>query len=86
MIAALALTALLAARDTNRLTLADAVNRALGQYPTVAAARAAQQGATADIRQAQAQRLPRVALDASATQNQLPGLVYPLHSLPTGPT
>lgn len=91
MIAALALAALLAqaprpSQDTTRLTLADAVTRALGQYPSVAAARAAQQGATADIRQAQAQRLPRVALDASATQNQLPGLVYPLHGLPTGPT
>lgn len=90
MIAALALVVLAqaaqGARDTSRLTLGDAVARALGQYPSVAAARAAQQGATADIRQAQAQRLPRVALDASATRNQLPGLVYPLHGLPTGPT
>ncbi|MFI5279358.1 MAG: TolC family protein [Gemmatimonadales bacterium] len=75
-----------ALQDTSRLTMTDAVNRALGRYPSVAAARAAQLGANADIRQAQAQRLPRIALDASATQNQLPGLVYPLHGLPTGPT
>jgi outer membrane protein len=88
VIAALVLATLLQQprQDSTRLTLNEAVSRALGQYPSVAAARAAREGAGADIRQARAQQLPRLLLDASATQNQLPNLVYPLHSLPTGPT
>lgn len=66
-----------------QLTLNDAVSRALGQYPSVAAAQAALGRARADVRDARSSTLPRLALDISATQYQLPGLVYPLHGLPT---
>jgi outer membrane protein len=74
-----------AAQDTTRLTVHEAVARALGQYPTVAASRAQRDRAAAVVREDRSQLLPRLALDAGATQAQLPGLVYPLHSLPTGP-
>ena len=66
-----------------QLTLNDAVSRALNQYPAVAAARAARDRTLADAGEARAATLPRLTLDATATQNQLPGLVYPLHGLPT---
>src|SRR5205823_1185217 len=68
---------------TAQLTLGDAVTRALGQYPTVAAAHIAVDRARADVRDASSASRPRLALDATATQNQLPGLVYPLHGLPS---
>ncbi|HEY2805355.1 MAG TPA: TolC family protein, partial [Gemmatimonadales bacterium] len=60
-----------------------AVSRALGQHPTVAIAATAASRARADVTDARSATLPRIALDASATQNQLPGLIYPLHGLPT---
>ncbi len=66
-----------------QLTLGDAVTRALRQYPSVAAARAVHDRTLAEVRETRAATLPRLALDASATQNQLPGLVYPLHGLPS---
>jgi len=78
------LALMLAVQDTSRLTLDDAVRRALGQYPTVSAARAARDGASADLRDARSQSLPRLTLNATATQNQLPSLVFPLHGFPTG--
>jgi len=78
------LALLLALQDTTRLSLDAAVRSALGQYPTVAVARAAQGRARADLRESGSQQLPRVTLDGSATQYQLPAIVYPLHGLPPG--
>ncbi len=86
---ALALAALVAAQDTARLTLTDAVAHALGQYPSVAVARATRDRANADARLARASLLPRLILDGSATQFEKPMLVYPLHGFsfaPGGPT
>jgi outer membrane protein len=83
---ALALAALVAAQDTTRLTLADAVERALAQHPTVGIARAARSRAAADAREADSHLLPRLALDVSATQWQEPMLVYPLHGFTPGMT
>jgi outer membrane protein len=85
MIALLFLALAQGPRDTTRLTLGDAVTRALGQYPTVAAARAQRDRAAAVGREDRALLLPRLSLDGQATQSQEPNLVYPLHGLPTGP-
>ena len=80
MITAMLLVAgLAAAQDTNRLTLAVAVDRALASYPTVAAARARADGAAADVGAAQAAWLPRLSLDGSLNRFQEPMVVAPLH-------
>jgi len=64
-------------------TLDAAVRRALAQFPSVAAARAARDRATADIRTSRSQQLPRLALEGSATRFELPMLAFPLHGIPT---
>jgi outer membrane protein TolC len=69
----------LALQDTTRLTLAETVDRALATYPTVAAAKAERDRATADLADARASRLPRVNLDAQLYRYQLPNIVAPLH-------
>lgn len=80
---ALTFAVALVAQDTDQLNLEAAVRRALGQYPTVAAARAARDRATADSREAGSQLRPRLSLDGSITQYQLPAIVFPLHGFPT---
>ncbi len=66
-----------------QLTLSQAVSHALGQHPTIAIASASVARAQADVTDTRSSALPRLLLDATATQNQLPNLVYPLHALPT---
>ncbi|MBI4502184.1 MAG: TolC family protein, partial [Gemmatimonadetes bacterium] len=69
----------LAAQDTTRLTLGTTIERALGSYPTVAAARAVRDRAAAEVGEARAGRLPRIALDGSLNRFQEPMVVLPLH-------
>ncbi|MDP3775233.1 MAG: TolC family protein [Gemmatimonadales bacterium] len=69
----------MAIQDPGRLTLAQTVQRALAQYPTVAAARAVRDRAAADLGEATAGRRPRLSLDASLTRFQEPMVVFPLH-------
>ena len=66
-------------QDTSRLTIEGAARAALGQYPTVGIARAAQSRALADVRETRSQLLPHITLDGSMTQFQYPMLVYPIH-------
>jgi len=65
--------------DTTRLTLDQAVARALASYPTVAAAQARADGAAADVGAARADWLPRISADASLNRFQYPMVVAPLH-------
>lgn len=83
MIAPLLLAAGLAAaaQDTGRLTLADAVRRALDQHPSVAAARASRDAAEAAVGVARAPLFPRLAASFSASQYKIGNLVYPLSGL-----
>ena len=81
MIAALLLSATLAVPDTTRLTLADAVRRALESQPSVAAARDNQAAAQASVGEARAPLFPRVAASLSATQYKIGNLVYPLSGI-----
>lgn len=69
--------------NDNRLTLIDAVRRGLARHPSVRAARAASDQASAGIAVAAAARRPSVALTASVTQYQEPMLVTPIHGLST---
>lgn len=73
----------LAIQDSSRLTIVDAVQRSLGQYPTVALARANVGRATADVGEVRSARLPRLTFDATATRWELPAIVYPLHGFPS---
>ena len=79
MIATFMLAAVACLQDSGRLSLTDAVDRALRTHPTVAAARAQRDRAAAEVGEARATRLPRVTLDASVNQFQLPMVVAPLH-------
>lgn len=72
---------ILAPQDSTRLTLSDAVARALDAHPSMAAARANADAANADIGQAKAAWLPAVSLDGSMSKFQKPMVVYPLHAL-----
>ncbi len=81
LIAALAAPPASAAPDSARLTLADAVARALAQHPSVSAARAGQDAAAAGVGEAEAGRFPRVSGNLTWTRYQYPTLVYPLHGL-----
>jgi len=81
MIAALLLSATLTVPDTTRLTLADAVRRALESQPSVAAARDNQAAAQASVGEARAPLFPRVAASLSATQYKIGNLVYPLSGI-----
>jgi outer membrane protein TolC len=67
------------AADTTRLTLDEAVARALASYPTVAAAQARADGAAADVGAARADWLPRISAAASLNRFQYPMVVAPLH-------
>ena len=75
----------LAVQDTSRLTLADAVHRALGQYPTVAVARAQADHARADVGESRSAQLPHLNLDFTATRWSLPAVAFPLHGIPQAP-
>jgi outer membrane protein len=78
-----AVIAILAVQDSSRLTLVDAVQRALGQYPTVAVARAQADRARADVGETRAAQLPRLNLDFTATRWSLPAVAFPLHGIPS---
>jgi len=73
--------ALAAPQDSSRLTLAAALRGALDRYPTVAAARASRDQASAAVGEARAPLLPRLSLDAALTRYELPSIIYPLHGL-----
>jgi outer membrane protein len=73
--------ALAAPQDSSRLTLAAALRGALDRYPTVAAARASRDQASAAVGEARAPLLPRLSLDAAITRYELPSIIYPLHGL-----
>ena len=79
----IAIALALALQDSSRLTIVDAVERALGQYPTVALARASVGRAAADVGEARAARLPRLTFDLTGTRWDLPAIVYPLHGFPS---
>ena len=82
MIPILIFAALLATpQDTARLTISTAVDRALATHPSVAAARAQRDVASADIDQARAAWLPMLSLDGAINRFEKPMIVYPLHAL-----
>jgi len=81
MIAPLVLAAALGLQDTTRLTLADAVRRALESHPTVAAARDNREAAAASVGEARAPLFPRLTAGFAATQYKIGNLVYPLSGL-----
>jgi outer membrane protein len=81
MIASLLLSAALAVQDTSRLSLADAVRRALEQHPSVAAARASRDAAAASVGEAKAPLFPRLSASFGATESKIGNLVYPLSGL-----
>ena len=64
----------------DRLTLADAVTRALSYYPSVQASSAQLEAADAAVDEAEAARFPTVSVGGSATRYQEPTLVHPIHA------
>lgn len=64
-----------------QLTLRTAVDRALEHHPSTLAARAGVSAARAAAGEIAAQRLPQLAIEASATRYQEPMIVAPLHAL-----
>lgn len=81
MIVPLLLAAALGLQDTTRLTLADAVRRALESHPTVAAARDNRAAAEASVGEARAPLFPRLTAGFSATQYKIGNLIYPLSGI-----
>ena len=81
MILPFVLAATIAMQDTSRLTLADAVRRALESHPTVAAARDNREAAAASVGEARAPLFPRLTAGFSATQYKIGNLVYPLSGI-----
>ncbi len=70
-----------AAPDTTaRLSLHAAVERALGQYPSIGAARAATDEARAAKGEALSARFPALRVAATGTRSQEPNIVSPIHS------
>jgi outer membrane protein len=68
------------ANDLNgRLTLVEAVTRALSYYPSVQASVAQVEVADAALDEAEAARFPTVSVGASATRYQEPTIVHPIH-------
>jgi len=63
----------------DRLTLLDAVDLAIEQYPAVGRARAAMDEARAAFGEAQSEWFPTLSFGATATQNSDPMPVYPIH-------
>lgn len=81
--AAMVLAAVLAAAAVeaeDRLTLLEAVTRALSSYPSVQASAAQVEVADAAVDEAEAARFPTVSVGASATRYQEPTLVHPIHA------
>lgn len=72
---------LLTLQDTARLTLSNAVDRALATHPAVAAARATVDVAAADVGQMRAAWYPLVSLDGALNKFEKPMIVWPLHGL-----
>ncbi len=66
--------------DASRLTLPQAVERALGSHPSLQMAEAGIAAASATLGEAKSQWWPRLELEASATRNQLPMLTAPIHA------
>lgn len=67
-----------------RLTLAEAAERALATHPSVAAARADQERAAAAVGVSRGRLFPQLRADASLTRFQEPMIVTPLHGLEIG--
>jgi len=68
-------------QDTTRLTLADAVRRALDSQPGVAAARDNRAAAAASVGEARAPLFPHLAAAFSASQYKVGNIVYPLSGI-----
>ena len=81
MLTTLFLAAQLAAQDTSRLTLAEAVRRALANEPGVAAARDNRAAAAASVGEARAPLFPRLSASFSANEYKIGSLVYPLSGI-----
>ena len=85
---ALAVSALIllpaAGRAQERLSLPDAVDRALLRFPSVGAARARQEEAAEALGEARAGRLPRGRITGSAIHYQEPMAVAPIHGFGPG--
>jgi outer membrane protein TolC len=62
-----------------KLTLLEASERTLAQYPSIALAQAHREMAAAELREAEARRLPTAGMGASAERYQEPMLVSPIH-------
>jgi outer membrane protein len=73
-----------AAMAQERLSLSDAVDRALARFPAVEAARARQEEAAEALGEARAGRRPRGRLTGSAIQYQEPMVVTPIHGFGPG--
>jgi outer membrane protein len=69
-----------AAEADERLSLADAVSRALSTYPSVQASLAQVEAADEALDEAEAARFPTVVVGANATHYKEPTLVYPIHA------
>ena len=81
--AAMVLAGVLAAAAVeaqDRLTLAEAVTRALSFYPSVKVSSAQLEAADAAVDEAEAARFPTVSVGGSATRYQEPTLVHPIHA------
>jgi len=65
---------------TSRLTLTQAVKRALDYYPSLQIAEAGADAASATLGEAKSEWWPRIQLEASATRFQLPMLAAPIHA------
>lgn len=63
-----------------RLTLREAVERALGAYPAVGAARAEREAASQGIAEAAAAKRPRLSAAATGIYYDLPALTTPIHA------
>jgi len=63
-----------------RLTLMDAMTRALSYYPSVQTSVAQVEVADAAVDEAEAARFPTVSVGASATRYQEPTIVHPIHA------
>lgn len=74
------------AQGGEQLTLWQAVERAVASYPSVSAARAQRDGATAAAGEAEAGLRPTMSLMASATQFGEPMVVTPIHAFDPGQT
>lgn len=72
--------------DTSALTLGEAVEAALGTYPSVKAAEASVASARAAADRAASDRWPDLSLRASATQYEEPMIVQPIHGFEPGTT